>query len=128
MLRVIEVLHAVSGMSLVVFPEEGLRAALPADQDLAGLGEDELEALRARAVPLTRTERLFELDGESWLLQQTGPAWADPSDTSADACGLLVTRMDGSQERHAVTGRPPGPPPAEDELRAILRSALAGDD
>jgi hypothetical protein len=125
-MNAVEALHAVSGLSLVVFPEDGVRAALPAGRRLEDLSADELTALRADAAPLTATERLLDVDGEPWLMQQTGPAWAESGQGAADLCGLLFTRLDGSQERHAVVGRPPGPPPPDDELGAILGAARSG--
>jgi len=137
----VEALHAVSGMALIVFPGAGAadgapaaegaaapaRAALPAGRRLADLTDDELSELRAGASPLTITERLIEHDGVPWLVQQTGPAWAEPAEASTDLCGLLFTRLDGSGRRHAVEGRPPGPLPAAGQLRRILAAALSGD-
>lgn len=123
----VEALHSMSGMSLVVFPAERVRASLAAGRKLADLSADELAELRAGAAPLTVTEELIEFDGAPWLVQQTGPAWAEPAEASADLCGLLFLRLDGSGHRHAVVGRPPGPIPAPDELRRLLEGALSGD-
>ena len=106
----VEALVSPSGLSLVVFPELGKRASLPAGRRLADLDAGELEALAETASPLTVTERVIELDGEPWLAQQTGPAWAEPDEASADLCGILFTRLGGSAARHRVGGRPPGPP------------------
>jgi hypothetical protein len=123
----VEGLHSVSGMTLVVFPADRVRAGLAAGRRLADLSPDELSELRAGAAPLTVTEGLIERDGTPWLVQQTGPAWAEAAEASADLCGLLFTRLDGSGRRHAVEGRPPGPLPAPDELGRILEDALNGD-
>lgn len=123
----VEALRAASGLALVVFPEEGLRATLPEGRRLAELTGEELAELRDGAAELTVTEGIIEREGESWLVQQTGPAWAEPDEGSSDLCGVIFTRLDGSAERHAVTGRPPGPLPAGDELRDLLDAALADD-
>ena len=122
----VEGLHAMSGMTLVVFPADRVRACLPAGRRLADLSADELSELRAGAAPLTVTEDVIERDGAPWLVQQTGPAWAEPTEASGDLCGLLFTRLDGSGRRHAVESRPPGPLPAPDELGRILEAALNG--
>jgi len=125
----VEVLRSVTGMTLVLWPDDGTRAALPAGRSLADFDEEELAALKTGAASLTVTERLIDRDGETWLVQQTGPAWAEPGEASADLCGLLFTRVDGSQRRHAVEGRPPGPLPADGELRRILGIVLGeGED
>jgi len=123
----VEGLHSVSGMTLVVFPADRVRAGLPAGRRLADLSAVELSELLADAAPLTVTEDVIERDGALWLVQQTGPAWAEAAEASADLCGLLFTRLDGSGRRHAVEGRPPGPIPAPDELGRILEDALNGD-
>ena len=123
----VEGLHSVSGMTLVVFPADRVRAGLQAGRRLADLSPDEFSALRADAAPLTVTEDVIERDGALWLVQQTGPAWAEAAEASSDLCGLLFTRLDGSGRRHAVEGRPPGPLPAPDELGRILEDALNGD-
>lgn len=120
-------LRSTSGMSLVVFPEERLRASLEAGRKLAELTAADLAELRAGAAPLTVTEALIEFDGAPWLVQQTGPAWAEPAEASAELCGLLFLRLDGSGRRHAVDGRAPGPIPGPDELRRVLGDALSGD-
>lgn len=126
-------LMSVTGMSLVVFPEAGTRAALPKGTSLAELSDAEFDELRASAVPATVTERFFRVDPVDgandvwWLVQQTGPAWAEPAAASADACGLLFTRLDGSLARYALPdGRPPGPLPDDDELRRLLHAAVHG--
>lgn len=123
----VEALRSMSGMSLVVFPAERVRASLPAGRTLADLSADELAELRAGAASLTVTEALIEFDGAPWLVQQTGPAWAEPAEASADLCGLLFIRLDGSGHRHAFDGRAPGPIPGPDELRRVLEGALRGD-
>ena len=123
----VEALHSVSGLTLVVFPAERVRASLPADRRLADLSAEELAELREDAVPLTVTEELIEFGGAPWLVQQTGPAWAEPAEASAELCGLQFLRLDGSGRRHGVEGRPPGPIPAPGELRRILERALHGD-
>lgn len=127
MLRMIEAWTSASGLSLVVFPELGRRARLPAGRRLADLDTQELDALAEAASPLTTTERLIELDGGPWLVQQTGPAWAEPDEASADLCGILFTRLGGSRERHAVGGRPPAPLPDETALRRMLERRLAAE-
>lgn len=123
----VEALRAASGLSLVVFPEKELRARLPEGRRLADLTPEELTELEESATNLTVTEGVIEPDGDSWLVQQTGPAWAEADEASADLCGIVFTRLDGSAERHAVTGRPPGPLPAADELGQLLEAALRGD-
>jgi hypothetical protein len=123
----LEALHSMSGMTLVVFPAEGVRAMLPAGRRVADLSGDELTELRHGAAPLTVTEGLIDYDGAPWLVQQTGPAWAEPEEASADLCGLLFMRLDGSGRRHATEGRASGPLPAADELRRILEDVLSGE-
>lgn len=123
---VVVALRSTSGMSLVVFPEDRVRASLPAGRTFADLSADEVAELRAGAAPLTVTEAFIEFDGAPWLVQQTGPAWAEPAEASAELCGLLFTRLDGSGRRHAVDGRAPGPIPGPDELRRVLEDALSG--
>lgn len=123
----VEALRSMSGMSLVVFPHERVRASLPPGRALADLSAEDLAELRAGAVPLTVTEELIEFDGAPWLVQQTGPAWAEPAEASAELCGLQFLRLDGSGRRHAVDGRAPGPMPGPDELRRVLEDALSGD-
>lgn len=123
----VEALRATSGLSLVVFPEKDLRAALREGRRLADLDAGELNELEDGATGLTVTERIIEREGEPWLVQQTGPAWAEADEASADLCGILFIRLDGSAERHAIGGRSPGPLPENDELRRILDRALARD-
>ena len=123
----VEALRSMSGMSLVVFPSARVRASLPAGRMLSDLSADELAELRAGAARLTVTEELIEFDGVPWLVQQTGPAWAEPAEASAELCGLQFLRLDGSGRRYAVDGRAPGPIPGPDELRRLLEDALSGD-
>lgn len=120
----VEALRTGSGLTLVVWPAEGRRAALTEGRRLADLGDAELGALHETASPLTATETVIELDGAAWLVQQTGPAWAEPAAASADLCGLSFLRLDGSEHREIVTGRSPGPLPSREELRAALADAL----
>lgn len=119
-MKTVEAFRSPSGLSLVVFPDAGRRASLPAGRRAAEMSAEELSDLEDEAVGLTVTERIFRREGEPWLAQQTGPAWADADEASADLCGIVFTRLDGSAERHAVAGRSPGPPPDEEELRALL--------
>lgn len=124
----VEALRTESGLALIVWPAEGRRAALPDGRRLADLGDAELGALLESSSPLTVTETVIELDGAAWLVQQTGPAWAEPADASADLCGLSFLRLDGSEHREIVTGRSPGPLPPSEELRALLAGALEPDE
>lgn len=117
--------RAVSGLGLVVWPAESQRAALPAGRELADLDAGELHALRGDARPLTVTERIIHDAGEAWLVQQTGPAWAEEGGAS-DLCGLLFTRLDGSARRWALVGHPPGPLPNDAELGKLLEQARSG--
>lgn len=123
----IEALTSESGLSLVVFPDLGRRASLPAGRRLADLDAGELAALAEEAYPLTVTERIIEHDGAQWLVQQTGPAWAEPDEASADLCGILFTRLGGSEERHEAGGRAPGPLPDDGELRRMLARILSAE-
>ena len=91
---------------------------------LADLGDTDLGALQDSSSPLTVTETVIELGGAAWLVQQTGPAWAEPAEASADLCGFSFLRLDGSEHREILSGRAPGPLPSEDELRALLAGAL----
>jgi len=120
----VEALRTESGLSLVVWPAEGRRAALPAGRRLANLGDTELGALHESSSPLTVTETVIELGGVAWLVQQTGPAWAEPAEASADLCGLSFLRLDGSGHRETLSGRSPGPLPSREELSALLADAL----
>jgi hypothetical protein len=124
----VEALHAVSGLSLVVWPADSVRAALPAGTALADLGPADLAILREGARPLTVTERIIYPDTSSdpVLVQQTGPAWAEEGGAS-DLCGLLFTRLDGSQHRQAIVGRATGPIPDDAELIRLLERARQGE-
>ena len=125
----IEALRTGTGLALVVWPAQGRRAALPDGRRLADLGDAELGALHESASPLTATETVIELHGAAWLVQQTGPAWAEPAEASADLCGLSFLRLDGSEHREILPGRAPGPLPSEEELRALVADALdAGEE
>lgn len=122
----VEALQAVSGLTLVIWPAESVRAALPAGATLGDLSDDELAELRAGARPLTVTERIIEADGTAWLVQQTGPAWAEEGGAS-DLCGLMFTRLDGSARRWALVGRAPGPIPGDEALVDLLEQARRGE-
>lgn len=124
--RPVEALQAVSGLTLVLWPGEGVRAVLPAGSALADLSAARLAELRADAKPLTVTERIIEADGAAWLVQQTGPAWAEEGGAS-DLCGLMFTRLDGSARRWALVGRAPGPIPEGDALVDLLERARRGE-
>ncbi|MGI9038449.1 MAG: hypothetical protein ACR2GQ_06270 [Gemmatimonadota bacterium] len=122
----VEALQAVSRLTLVIWPAESVRAALPAGATLGDLSDDELAELRAGARPLTVTERIIEADGAAWLVQQTGPAWAEEGGAS-DLCGLMFTRLDGSARRWALVGRAPGPIPGDEALVDLLEQARRGE-
>lgn len=121
-------LRTESGLALVVWPDEGRRAAISDGRDLADLSGAERAALYETASPLTVTEGVIELEGEAWLAQQTGPAWAEPAEASADLCGLSFLRLDGSEQREIVSGRAPGRIPAAAELRQLLATSLRNDE
>lgn len=124
----VEALRTESGVALVVWPAVGRRAAISDGRRWVDLDDAERAALFESASPLTVTERVVELDGEPWLVQQTGPAWAEPAAASADLCGLAFLRLDGSEHREVLSGRAPGPPPDDAEIRRLLAGALAGDE
>lgn len=80
------------------------RAVLAPDERLADLGEDRLRALFESARPLTVTERRFTApDGRPWLVQNTGPVWADAG-VAEGATGLLFTSLAGPRERARIAG------------------------
>lgn len=108
------------GHSLVIFVPGGQRVALEPGQVLQ---DSAIEGLRAEATPLTPTECLLSAPGGQWLVQASGPVWAEAA--SADSCGLVFTALDGSLKRTAVTGMPPGPLPTGEQLADILARALA---
>lgn len=118
--------RAVSGLGLVVFPELRVRAALPAGSDVEAMSDEDLSALASAARPLTATETILKHDDEHWLVQGTGPVWAEGG--ASDACGLLFTCLDGSSRRWAIEGRPPGPLPGDEELRELLDRARRPPD
>jgi hypothetical protein len=122
--RAIEALRTESGLTLVVWPARGRRATLSDGRRLADLGDTELAALLEGSSPLTVTETVIEFGGAAWLVQQTGPAWAEPAEASADLCGLSFLRLDGTEHREILSGRSPGPLPSSEELSASLADAL----
>lgn len=117
--------RAVSGLGLVVFPEPGVRATIPAGGSLGSMSDEELVELAASAAPLTATEAILDHEDGPWLVQATGPAWAESA--ASDVCGLLFTRLDGSGQRWAIEGREPGPLPPPEELRSLLDRARDPD-
>ena len=108
------------GHSLVIFIPGGQRVALEPGQDLQSSA---IEDLRAAGTPLTPTECLVSAAGSQWLVQASGPVWAEAAAT--DSCGLVFTALDGSRKRITVTGLPPGPLPAGEEIADLLAKALA---
>jgi len=125
---VVEALRTESGLALVVWPDQGRRAAILDGRRLADHSGEERAALYETASPLTVTECVIELEGEAWLVQQTGPAWAEPAEASTDLCGLSFLRLDGSEQREIVSHGAPGPLPAAAELRELLATALRDDE
>ncbi len=111
---------AEGGHSLVVFIPGGQRVALEPRQALQELDIDDL---RAAATPLTPTECLIFPAGGEWLVQASGPVWAEAA--ARDSCGLVFTALDGSLKRISVTGLPPGPLPSGEHLAEVLTRALA---
>ncbi|MGD8495459.1 MAG: hypothetical protein PVF05_04660 [Gemmatimonadales bacterium] len=122
--RAVEALRSGSGLTLVVWPASGRRAVLREGRRLADLDVAEIDALHDTAAPLTATETVIEVEGEPWLVQQTGPAWAEPAEASADLCGIQFLRLDGSERCEALAGRPPGPLPDDSGLRGLLDDLL----
>lgn len=125
---VVEALRSGSGLTLIVWPASGRRAVLREGRRLADLDDAETEALLESAAPLTATEAIIELEGESWLAQQTGPAWAEPAEASADLCGIRFLRLDGSERCETLAGRPPGPLPDGSGLREMLDGLLRAEE
>lgn len=111
---------AAEGHTLVVLVPGGRRVALEPGQDLQNSA---IEDLRAAATPLTPTECLVSAAGSQWLVQASGPVWAEAAAT--DSCGLVFTALDGSLRRVAVTGLPPGPLPTGEQLAGLLAQAVA---
>lgn len=113
--RALEAWRARSGHGLAYFvpldegdpleaDAEDRRALLDPDRRLPKMRPAELEALWARAVPLTGTERrLAAPDGELWLVQCVGPVWAE-GDVAEGATGLLATRLTAAPERRRLSG------------------------
>lgn len=124
----VEALRTGSGLGLIVWPATGRRAVLREGRRLADLDGAELDALHASGAPLTATEAVIEVEGEPWLVQQTGPAWAEPAEASADLCGLQFLRLDGSERRETLAGRSPGPLPDESRLRRLLTGLLGAEE
>ncbi len=108
------------GHSLVIFIPGGQRVALEPGQVLQNSA---IEELRAAATPLTPTECLVSVAGSQWLVQASGPVWAEAA--AADSCGLVFTALNGSMKRLGVTGLPPGPLPTGQQLADVLARALA---
>lgn len=125
---VVEALRSGSGLTLIVWPASGRRAVLREGRRLADLDDAETDGLLESAAPLTATEAIIELEGESWLAQQTGPAWAEPAEASADLCGIRFLRLDGSERCETLAGRPPGPLPDESGLREMLDGLLRAEE
>lgn len=97
--------RAASGLGLGYFVRDDLgggdrRAPLAPGVDVAALDDDGFRALWESARPLTSTERRFVDDeGEVWLAQGTGPAWAAEG-AAAGAVGVRLRCV--SAERPAV--------------------------
>lgn len=80
------------------------RALLEPECELDALTPAELDPLLAGASPLTWTEcRLAGADGEAWLVQSSGPVWAE-GEVAAGLTGLVFTRLTGPPERHVLSG------------------------
>lgn len=107
------------GHSLVVFIPSGRRSALAPG---ARLEDARVAELESSAVPMTATETLVDLDGDTWLVQSSGPVWAEAA--AADSAGLVFTALDGSGRRVSLSGLAPGPLPDQSELAAVLKGAL----
>ena len=110
------------GHSLVVFVPSGRRNAIPPGSDLQGAS---LQDLEASAVEMTATEAVVEADGLHWMVQASGPVWAETA--AADSAGLVFTALDGSGRRVEVSGLAPGPLPDDAALIAILNGVRANE-
>lgn len=110
---------AEKGHSLVVLLPSGQRMALDPGQDLQSLTAEDLSA---GATGLTPTEKLISAADSQWLVQASGPVWAETA--AGDSCGLVFTALDGSMRRVVVTGLPPEPLASIDQLIAVLERTI----
>lgn len=98
------------------------RAALDPGRELADLETAELEELLAGARPLTGTERrLVDRDGAVWLVQSSGPVWAE-GETAEGLTGLVFTRLTGPEERVTAPGGHAGRTSTEELLVRLGRA------
>lgn len=111
---------AEKGHSLVILLPSGQRMALDPGQELQSLTA---ENLSAGATGLTPTETLISAVDSQWLVQASGPVWAE--NAAADSCGLVFTALDGSMRRVVATNLPPGPLASIDQLIAVLERTIA---
>jgi len=102
--------------------EEDRRALLQPEQDLLNMEAGELTQLWSGGRSLTRTERrVTGPDGEIWLAQGTGPAWADER-AAREILGVrlrCISHHYGTLHREGVTLAEL----SDDALREWIRAA-----
>ena len=75
------------------------RAGLAPEDDLAELSVSRLQKLLMEAAPLTETEHRRRDDkGRAWLMQNSGPVWAEGG-VAAGLTGVVLTRLEGGFRR-----------------------------
>ena len=80
------------------------RASLRPEDDLAELSTSRLQELLSEAAPLTETERRRRDDrGRAWLIQNSGPVWAEGG-VAAGLTGVVLTRLEGGFRRLELPG------------------------
>jgi hypothetical protein len=94
--------------------ETDRRVVLEPGEEVASLDEGRIRELWESGTPLTTTERRFVDDeGDLWLAQGVGPAWADRG-TAEAAVGTRVRCVSSVATVIMVAGRGPADLSAED--------------
>lgn len=94
------------------------RALLEPSGPWETLGDEDLRALLEGAAPLTETERRFtDEEGKLWLIQSTGPVWAETG-VAAGLTGCLATSLEDGRSLNGKDGVLEGR--TEKQLRQLL--------
>lgn len=98
------------------------RATLEPGEDFDEVSDERLAELLDGGTALTGTERrLTDRDGALWLVQSSGPVWAE-GDVAAGLTGIVLTRLGGDPLRlERPTGDASGAD-REDLLRIVARA------
>lgn len=93
------------------------RASIAPGESLVGQSEEQLLELLGSAAPLTVTERrVTDPDGAIWLIQNSGPVWAEGG-LAAGLSGMVLTRLGNELQRFERPG---------DHLADLSEEALIG--